>query len=93
MTVKLHNSDNIEVIEVYLTKEQFPNAYEAKFNELIENGLSKEDAEKFLLETPFQLELYYEKGEGLFGVEADNVESGSICSPYTGEWCDDADVY
>lgn len=63
MAVKLHNSDNIEVIEVYLTKEQFPNAYEAKFNELIENGLSKEDAEKFLLETPFQLELYYEKGE------------------------------
>jgi hypothetical protein len=36
-----------------------------------------------------ELEIYYEKGTGLFAVESETVESGTIYSPYTGELCEE----
>ena len=36
-----------------------------------------------------ELEIYYEKGTGLFAVESEAVESGTIYSPYTGELCEE----
>lgn len=88
--VRLNNSDEMEFVEVFLTKEQTPIAYEAKKKELMENGLSEKEAIKFLLETPFIMELYYHKDNGLFGVESEAVDSGTIYSPYTGELCEEA---
>lgn len=35
-----------------------------------------------------ELEIYYEKGTGLFAVESEAVESGTIYSPYTAEVCE-----
>lgn len=34
-----------------------------------------------------ELEVYYEKGYGLFAVDSEAVTAGTIHSPYTGELC------
>lgn len=86
--VRLNNSDQMELIEVYLTKSEHPIAYEAKKKELMENGLSEMEADMFLHKTPFILEIYYDKDNGLFAVESEAVESGTVYSPYTGELCE-----
>lgn len=75
-----------EVIEVRLSKEKTPVAFENKVNELVEQGAfdTREEAEKWLSQTPIVLELYYEKGTGLFAVESEALECGTVKSPYTG---------
>ena len=39
------------------------------------------------------MEIYYEKHYGLFAVESEAVESGTIYSPYSNELCDDVDLF
>ena len=49
----------------------------------------REEAEKVVSSYPIEIELYYEKGLGLFAVESGAVESHyEIYSPYTGELCE-----
>lgn len=94
MTVKLNNSDNYESIgAIILTKEKFPIAFNAKVEELLEEGVetSREEAERLVSQMEFELELYYDKGSGLFAVESEAVESGTIYSPYTADLCVQAD--
>ena len=75
-----------ETIQVRLTEETFPTAFKAKLEELIGQGMTEEDARRWILSTPIVLELYYEKDSGLFAVESDALEScpESIHSPYSG---------
>lgn len=92
MAVKLNNSDTYEhLCSVELTKDKFPIAYENKVQELIEEGCadSREEAEAQIKDMKIELEIYYEKGTGLFAVESEAVESGTIYSPYTGELCEE----
>lgn len=92
--VKLNNSDEYESIGVIkLSKEKFPKAFAAKVEELLEEGVcsTEEEAEALVKDMEFELEIYYEKGAGLFAVESSAVESGTIYSPYTTELCEDAD--
>lgn len=93
--VKLNNSDEYESIGVIkLTKEKFPKAFKAKVEELLEEGVceTEEEAENVVKDIEFELEVYYEKGTGLFAVESEAVESGTIYSPYTAELCEDVDI-
>lgn len=103
--VKLNNSNNYEALGVDLfcglatikiTKEQTPIVFKTKVEELLEEKVceTEAEAEKLINDMGFELELYYEKGTGLFAVESEAVESGPIYSPYTGELCekDDNDV-
>ena len=89
--VKLNNSDEYEALDtIKLTKEKFPKAFKAKVEELLEEGVCKteEEAEKIVNDMEFELEIYYEKGTGLFAVESEAVESGTIYSPYSRELCE-----
>lgn len=90
---KLNNADNYESIgTIKLTKEQFPVAYNNKLQELIEMGLSEEEAASTIDSYVFELEIYYDKGYGLFAVETDAVDAGAdIHSPYTGDLGESAD--
>jgi len=91
---KLNNSDEYEhLCNVKLTKEKFPKAFNAKVEELLEEKVcaTREEAEKVVSDMEFELEIYYEKGTGLFAVESEAVESGTIYSPYTAELGKDAD--
>ena len=94
MAFKLNNADNYEhLANVILTKEKFPIAWNAKVEELMEeDNLSRKDAEQMVRKMEIQLELYYEKGYGLFAVESEVVDTGTIYSPYSKELGEDADV-
>ena len=87
--VQLNNSDNYEhLCNVVLTKDKFPIAYENKVKELMDEcGMSRDEAENYIKDMKIGLEVYYEVGYGLFAVESDAVESGTIYSPYSGELC------
>jgi hypothetical protein len=56
-----------------------------------DENIKKELPEKIVNDMEFELELYYEKGTGLFAVESEAVESGTIYSPYTAELCEDSE--
>ena len=100
--VKLNNSDNYEALgadmfkdmtTIKITRNNAPKVFQAKLEELLEEGVcsTEEEAEKLINDMEFELELYYEKGTGLFAVESEAVESGTIYSPYTAELCEAAD--
>lgn len=91
MAFKLNNSDSYESLKVTLNEENYPIAFKNKVDELMEQKAfnSREEAEEWVRETPIELELYYEKDSGLFAVEAEAVESGTIYSPYTAELGED----
>ncbi len=92
--VKLNNEEEYESLPTFkLTKEKFPKAYQAKVEELIEEGecSTEQEAEEIIKDMVFELEIYYEKGTGLFAVESNAVGNTIIYSPYTAEECEDAD--
>ena len=83
----LNNTENYEhLANVKLTKEKYPIAFENKVNELVDDGMSREDAENMVSSMVIELELYYQEGYGLFAVESDAVDNGAdIFSPYNKE--------
>lgn len=88
--VKLNNSNQYESVMIHLTPIDTPLAYAHRVEDLMIGGMTREAAEREALE-PCELELYYEPGTALFGVDPGATESGTIYSPYTGELCENAD--
>lgn len=88
--IQANSEEDYESIMVRLTKNKYPIAFKAKVEELMESGAfdDSREAEEWVENTPIELELYYDKHSGLFGVEAEAIECGAtaICSPYTGEY-------
>lgn len=88
--IQANNGNEYESVRVIIDKEQYPIAYRAKIEELVEQGCydTIEDAEQDNPNFDIELELYYDKHSGLFGVEAEAISSDatSICSPYSGEY-------
>lgn len=84
--MKAYPIDQTEVIEVILNRYKNPISFKNKVDELMEQGAfdTREDAEKWVEETPIILELMYEKHSGLFAVESESIESG-VYSPYSKE--------
>jgi hypothetical protein len=88
MSFKLNNSDNYEPITVFLSKEKNPIAFENKVQCYMISGMSREEAEKEterIFSLGMELEVYYEVGYGLFAVEPEAVEAGTVFSPYSKE--------
>lgn len=90
--MKKNKAENYESILVYLDENRTPLAFNEKLKELMEEGAfdNEEDARSYILTNPIELELYYHKGYGLYGVESDAVEYADIYNPYDGtkmeEW-------
>lgn len=88
--VQAYSADELESINVVITKDRYPIVYRRKMEELVEQGAYKtiEDAEIDNPRIEIELELYYDKDWGLYGVESEAISSSaeSICSPYTGEF-------
>lgn len=73
-----------EYIEVRLSPDKTPVAFNNKVKELIEEcGLSPEEAKREALNMTFVLEVIYEKNCGLFAVESDTLDCSRVWSPYT----------
>lgn len=82
---EINSDDDYESIMITLTPKTYPKAFKAKVDELMEEGVfnNREEAEAWVIDSPIELELYYDKGKGLFGVESGFVESVSeFTSPY-----------
>ena len=85
--IKINNAENYESINVTLSRENTPIAFQNKLDELMECKCfdTVEEAEKFVSENPIELELYYEKNQGLFAVESESIEIPEFThSPYSG---------
>lgn len=77
-------TDDAEVIEIYLSPNKTPIAYQRKLKELVETaGMTEAEAHDHL-SIPFVLELFYDYGHGLFAVESEAVDATTIFSPYNG---------
>lgn len=90
--MKANNAENVELLTIRLSKDKTPIAFENKVQELMEEcGYSREDAESTLSNMEFEMEIFYEKGKGLFILESDAVESNCTYSPYSKEeiYCED----
>lgn len=88
--MQLNNSDNYESITVQLSKEKTPIAWEQRVLSNMNSGATREEAEELASE-PIEVEMYYNPDAGLFLVEAEAVESGTIYDPYSGELLDQAE--
>jgi hypothetical protein len=88
--MKLNNSDQMETMVVMLSKEKTPIAFEQRVLSLIDSGLNRDEAEE-MASDPIHVEMYYNPNAGLFLVECDAVESGTIYDPYSGELMDEFD--
>ena len=90
--MKKNKAENYESIRVYLDENRTPLAFNEKLKELMEEGAfdNENDARYYILTNPIELELYYHKGYGLYGVESDAVEYADVYDPYDGtkmeEW-------
>lgn len=73
-----------EIIEIHLSPDKTPAAFNNKVKELVEEcGLSEEEAKREVLSLTFVLEVIYEKNCGLFAVESDTLDCSKVWSPYT----------
>ena len=90
--MKKNKAENYESILVYLDENRTPLAFNEKLKELMEEGAfdNENDARSYILTNPIELELYYHKGYGLYGVESDAIECSDVYDPYDGtkmeEW-------
>lgn len=83
--IKMQPNENIELVSVRV--KDYPQIYQRKMEELIEQGWDKDEAEEWLDECEIVLELYYHKHSGLFAVESEACEGcmdGGLYSPYDG---------
>ena len=87
MAIKINEPNHEEVIEVRLSREKTPKAFKEKLEELMEEGAfnTEKEAIEWIEKTTFVMEIYYERGSGLFLVESEALENGDIVSPYTKE--------
>ncbi len=83
--MKVNSPEKAEIIELFLSKDKTPIAYQKKVEELIRSGLSEEEAENFVSTTPFEMEFYYSDNLGLFLVECEAVDNAILVDPYSGE--------
>ena len=87
--MKKNSPEQAEIIELFLSKDKTPIAYQKKVAELIKSGMTEEEAENLVSTTPFEMEFYYSDDLGLFLVESEAVEEANIVDPYTGEELED----
>lgn len=80
----INNDDNYESINVLLSKDKQPIAFENCVQTFMLSGMTREEAEEYVSTTPIELELYYEVDYGLLGLESGFVESvNEFESPYS----------
>ena len=84
--MKAYPIHETETFDVILNRHKNPISFKNKVDELMEEGAfdTREEAEKWVENTPITLELMYEKSYGLFAVESEAVDAG-LYSPYSQE--------
>ena len=82
----INDENKYESVSILLSKEKYPIAFEKYVTDMMQGGMTREEAEKYAAETPIELELYYQVGFGLFGLSSEYVDNmESFVSPYNGD--------
>ena len=90
--MKLNKANQVEAIDITITKEKYPIVFENKVEELMEDcGMTREEAEAEVEGMVIECEIYYHKSCGLWATEQGHVESGVVYDPYDGEVCEEPD--
>ena len=90
--MKLNNANQVEAIDITITKEKYPIVFENKVQELMDDcGMTREKAENEVEGMVIECEIYYHKSCGLWATEQGHVESGIVYDPYDGEVCEEPD--
>ena len=77
--------DNYEHIMVKLDPSLHPIAYVNRVKSLVGSGMNEQEA-KTIANEWIEIEIYYDPECGLFGLEAEAVDSiDEFCNPYTGD--------
>jgi len=88
----INPSGTEETIQVILSKEKTPRAFELKVLELINIcGMSREEAENNVSTTPFEIELMYSYNLGLWGIESEPLDSIEPFCPFSGVQIENSD--
>ena len=93
MSFKLQCYNGTEGISIKIA--DYPKMFQTMCEELVEQNQAKslEHAKEILKDQTVFLELYYEKGRAVFGLDSNAVEGcgDELFSPYTGEHPEPAD--
>jgi hypothetical protein len=73
-----------ETIEFYLDQVKHPVAYGNKKVELMNSGMPLDEIDRYIRNTPFVMEVYYSKDQGLFLVESEPIGIIKMYNPYDG---------
>ncbi|NDV80773.1 hypothetical protein [Bacteroides sp. 51] len=74
-----------DMIDITLSPERYPICFNRKVIEFMDaNGLSREEAENIIANSPIQLELLYSIDQGLFAIESEPLAYIPAYNPYTG---------
>jgi hypothetical protein len=85
--MKLNAAGNEEILILKIDETQHPIAYKAKLNELIQAGMTEQDARN-TINQGIVMEVYYATNQGFFLVESEAIESTEIYNPYDGTECE-----
>lgn len=77
--------ETCEVIDIVTTPDAYPELFRRRVKSLMSSGLPQPEAEKFVVSTALQLELFYDIGRGSFAVDAEAVGNAPLYNPYTGK--------
>ena len=80
--LRINPAGEEEIINISLDKEHTPIAYQERIADLMDSGLTFDEAKKMANE-PLEMEVYFQRDEGLFLVESEAVANTEIFSPYT----------
>lgn len=84
--MKANNPNNYESIIVIINKDEYPIIFNQIVEEQMSLGMPREQAEKYADGLEVELELYYEKDSGLWGVDSQAVDAhADLSSPYSKE--------
>ena len=82
---KLTITSNCETITVFIDKKSHPNAFKRAVTNLMESGMTENEAEYHITVYGFEMEVFYQENCGLFMVESGAVDSIDIYDPYNGD--------
>ena len=74
-----------DTYEITLTQEHTPCSYGHRVFDLMNSGLSEEDARRAVAAAPIVMELFCDEAHGLFAIESGPLQFTELYNPFTGQ--------
>ena len=88
--MRINNSYQYESFFVEIDQRNHPIAWENKIVSLMTSGLTRDEAQiEMEKNSTIEMEMYYDVNAGLFMVESEAADAGTIYNPYSGVLLED----